>query len=48
MKNVNWNRAMKDRKDYKRYEGVFIGFLLMIIFAGINICLLGMILAVLG
>jgi hypothetical protein len=48
MKNVNWNRAMKDRKDYKRYEDAFLGFLMLTVFTGIGIGLLGMLMAALG
>jgi hypothetical protein len=48
MKNVNWNRAMKDRKDYKRYEGAFLGFLVALILFGVGYSLLGMLMAVLG
>lgn len=48
MTNYVWERRKQDKKDYKRYENAFIGFLLMIVFTGIGISLLGMILAVLG
>jgi hypothetical protein len=43
-----WERRKQDKINYKRYENAFIGFLLMIVFTGIGIGLLGMILAVLG
>lgn len=48
MKNVNWNRAMKDRKDYKCYENAFLGFLVSVVLFGVGYGLLGMLMAVLG
>lgn len=48
MKNVIWNRAMKDRQDYRRYENAFLGFLLLVVFTGIGVGLLGMVMAVIG
>lgn len=48
MTNYIWERRKQDKKDYKRYENAFIGFLLMVVFTGIGISLLGMVLAVLG
>lgn len=48
MTNYIWERRKQDKIDYRRYEGAFIGFLLMAVFTGIGISLLGMVLAVLG
>lgn len=48
MTNYVWERRKQDKIDYKRYENAFIGFLLMIVFIGIGVGILGMILAVLG
>ena len=48
MTNYVWERRKQDKKDYKRYEDAFLGFLLMMVFAGIGIGLLGMLMSVLG
>ena len=48
MTNYIWERRKQDKKDYRRYENAFIGFLLSVTFTGIGIGLLGMLLAVLG
>jgi hypothetical protein len=41
-------RKWQDRKDYKRYENAFLGFLVALVLFGIGYGLLGMVLAVLG
>lgn len=48
MTNYIWERRKQDKIDYKRYENAFIGFLLMVVFTGIGVGILGMVLAVLG
>ena len=48
MTNYVWERRKQDKKDYKRYEGAFLGFLVALILFGVGYSLLGMLMAVLG
>lgn len=41
-------RKWQDRKDMKKWENAFIGFLFIVVFTGIGMGLLGMLLSVLG
>ena len=48
MTEYSYKRAIKDRQDARKYEKMFMAFVLITALVGIGVGILGMVLAVLG